>query len=667
MATNEDSESKLAKKKEGDETLSIDYNNDPFWKAYTPLNDKLTKEGKKATKLAYTRQENQLPYEVCDSFKSVSAILAPDAVLLDADDQANHELLLKVIQGEGIKCRATDRDGGRGIHANFLDRQARIKKNATKVMLACGIVVDIKIGRKNGLECIRWQGVERRTIYDEGPYQDIPCWFWPVDTIIDFQNMGDGDGRNDTLFSYILALQRNGLTVEEIRQTIRITNEYVLKEPVDERELETILRDDAFAKNCFFKSGKFLHDQFAEYIMRNHNVCLVQDQLCIYQDGVYNATEDALERAIIKELPQLKDSQIKEVTKRLRRICPVKQQSRPTLIAFSNGLYDLETDEFREFTPTEIILNRIPWPYNPTAYSELLDQTLDKITCNDPGIRALLEEVSGYCMYRRNSLEKALILIGEKGNGKSTFLHIIQHMLGDKNIASLDLKELGDRFKTAELFGKLANIGDDIGDEFIANASIFRKLVTGERVSVERKGADPFEFNNYSTFLFSANEIPRIKDKTGAVQRRLAIVPFDAKFTPDDPDYDPNLKYKLSQQEHLEYMIVLSIAGIKRALAQKHFTEPQKVKDANREYEERNNPLLGFVEEIGLDDILHEDTKEIYRKYKEYCFANKFQELSSIEFSRQICKRLKLKIVKRKRSVGRGKREDYKTYELSAD
>lgn len=667
MATNEDSESKLAKKKEGDETLSIDYNNDPFWKAYTPLNDKLTKEGKKATKLAYTRQENQLPYEVCDSFKSVSAILAPDAVLLDADDQANHELLLKVIQGEGIKCRATDRDGGRGIHANFLDRQARIKKNATKVMLACGIVVDIKIGRKNGLECIRWQGVERRTIYDEGPYQDIPCWFWPVDTIIDFQNMGDGDGRNDTLFSYILALQRNGLTVEEIRQTIRITNEYVLKEPVDERELETILRDDAFAKNCFFKSGKFLHDQFAEYIMRNHNVCLVQDQLCIYQDGVYNATEDALERAIIKELPQLKDSQIKEVTKRLRRICPVKQQSRPTLIAFSNGLYDLETDEFREFTPTEIILNRIPWPYNPAAYSELLDQTLDKITCNDPGIRALLEEVSGYCMYRRNSLEKALILIGEKGNGKSTFLHIIQHMLGDKNIASLDLKELGDRFKTAELFGKLANIGDDIGDEFIANASIFRKLVTGERVSVERKGADPFEFNNYSTFLFSANEIPRIKDKTGAVQRRLAIVPFDAKFTPDDPDYDPNLKYKLSQQEHLEYMIVLSIAGIKRALAQKHFTEPQKVKDANREYEERNNPLLGFVEEIGLDDILHEDTKEIYRKYKEYCFANKFQELSSIEFSRQICKRLKLKIVKRKRSVGRGKREDYKTYELSAD
>ena len=431
--------------------------------------------------------------------------------------------------------------------------------------------------------------------------------------------------------------------IEEIRQTITITNKYVLREPVSDRELDTILRDDAFTKKCFFKGNKFLHDQFAEYIMRNHNVCLIQDQLCIYQDGVYNATEDALERAIIKELPVLKDSQIKEVTKRLRRISPKKEQSRPTLIAFSNGLYDLETDEFKEFNPNEVILNRIPWPYNPAAYSELLNHTLNKITCNDPGIRALLEEVAGYCLYRRNSLEKALILIGEKGNGKSTFLYIIHHMLGDQNIASLDLKELGDRFKTAELFGKLANIGDDIGDEFIANASTFRKLVTGDRVNAERTGQDPFEFNNYSTFLFSANEIPRIKDKTGAVQRRLAIVPFDAKFTPDDPDYDPQLKYKLAHQEHLEYMIVLSLAGLKRALAQKHFTEPQKVKAANREYEERNNPLIGFIDEIGLDDILNEPTRSVYQQYNAYCNLNKFTALSSIEFSRQICKRLNLK------------------------
>lgn len=109
-------------------------------------------------------------------------------------------------------------------------------------------------------------------------------------------------------------------------------------------------------------------------------------------------------------------------------------------------------------------------------------------------------------MYRRNELGKAFILIGDKSNGKSTFLHVVKNLLGDQNIASLDLKELGDRFKTAELFGKLANIGDDIGDEFIANASVFKKLVTGDRVNVERKGQDPLS----STIIPSSCSAPTI-------------------------------------------------------------------------------------------------------------------------------------------------------------
>ena len=50
---------------------------------------------------------------------------------------------------------------------------------------------------------------------------------------------------------------------------------------------------------------------------------------------------------------------------------------------------------------------------------------------------------------------------------------MITYLLGGENVSALDLGELGDRFKTAELFGKLANIGDDIGDEFIPNPAIF--------------------------------------------------------------------------------------------------------------------------------------------------------------------------------------------------
>ena len=185
----------------------------------------------------------------------------------------------------------------------------------------------------------------------------------------------------------------------------------------------------------------------------------------------------------------------------------------------------------------------------------------------------------------------------------------------------------------------VANIGDDIGDEFIANASVFKKLVTGDRVNVERKGQDPFEFNNYSKFLFSANNIPRIKDKTGAVQRRLVIVPFDAKFTPNDADFRPFIKDELCEQGSMEYLALLGLQGLKRVLGNAQFTTSSRVQGQLDEYEENNNPIIGFINEVGLDGIENEATDSVYHRYKEYCIANNFQALSKIEFSRQITKR----------------------------
>lgn len=179
----------------------------------------------------------------------------------------------------------------------------------------------------------------------------------------------------------------------------------------------------------------------------------------------------------------------------------------------------------------------------------------------------------------------------------------------------------------------------DIGDEFIANASVFKKLVTGDRVNVERKGQDPFEFNNYSKFLFSANNIPRIKDKTGAVQRRLVIVPFDAKFTPNDADFRPFIKDELCEQGSMEYLALLGLQGLKRVLGNAQFTTSSRVQGQLDEYEENNNPIIGFINEVGLDGIENEATDSVYRRYKEYCIANNFQALSKIEFSRQITKR----------------------------
>lgn len=604
-----------------------------LFRGYVPTKDKQCLEKFKGRKRLNTLSE------VAD-LDEYAGILGDETILIDVDDGPTSDLLFQMVQDLGLKCKvyATTR----GKHFYFRNPEGLVEKSWTKQTLAVGITTDAKVGRNNSYSVLKYKGVERPVILDcpEDEIQELPKWLIPVKTNIDFQELGEGDGRNQSLFNYILTLQSEDFTKEEARECIRLINRYVLAEPLSDRELEVILRDDAFRKTTFFKGNTFLFDKFANYLKNNNHIIKINDQLHIYRDGIYVSGADVIEGQMIRLISNLKRAQRSEVMAYLEILIEENvTATNPNMIAFSNGLYDLRDGSFRGFTPDVVITNKIPWPYNPAAYSELLDHTLDRLACDDPEVRALLEEMVGYCLYRRNELGKAFILIGDKSNGKSTFLHVVKNMLGDANIASLDLKELGDRFKTAELFGKLANIGDDIGDEFIANASVFRKLVTGERVNVERKGQDPFEFNNYSKFLFSANVIPRMKDKTGAVQRRLVIVPFDAKFTPNDPDFRPFIKDELCEQEPMEYLILLGLAALKRVLMNNRFTTSQRVQGQLDEYEENNNPIIGFINEVGLEGIENEPSSMVYRKYKEYCIANNFQALSAIEFSRQIAKR----------------------------
>ncbi|EGT5272123.1 DUF5906 domain-containing protein [Clostridioides difficile] len=612
-----------------------------LFKGYIITNNKKAAEKFKNVKKLKT-------YEQIKNLPEFAGVLAEETVLVDIDDFESSEILYKIVQDLKLKCRVYKTTRGK----HFLFKNTSLEKNRTKCRLAIGLNSDIKLGCKNSYSILKFNNIERKILYDSKEIQEIPMYLTPIKNGIDFLSLGEGDGRNQALYNYILTLQSNDFTVEEIRETIRVINKYVLKTPLQDNELEVILRDESFQKKIFFNSkGSFLFDEFAKYIKNNNHVIKINDQLHLYKDGIYVDGQARIEAEMINNISNLNKAKRSEVLSYLNLLISENtSMSEANLIAFKNGIYNIVDDSFIEFSTEFIITNKVNWNYNPGAYSKLVDKTMNKLSCGDFEIRMLLEEVVGYCFYRRNELRKAFILTGDKANGKSTYLDMIKTLLGDENTSALDLKELSDRFKTAELFGKLANIGDDIGDEFIANPAIFKKLVSGDRVNVERKGQNPFDFNNYSKFLFSANNIPRIKDKTGAVLDRLIIIPFNASFSVKDKDFDPYIKYKLREQEAIEYLINLGLEGLKRVLKNRKFTVPDKVKKEILEYEEVNNPILGFFKEV--DKIENESTKEIYRKYQEYCILNGLQPISNIEFSRQVVKKFGYE-VKDKRIQGK--------------
>lgn len=599
-------------------------------------------------------------------------VLAPNVAYIDVDIREQAEFLYGVIQELGLKCKVLETT--RGKHFIFKDSNGYLNRPITKWYLACGIVADSKSGNSNGVEYLKKVGeaTERKIIYGaQIPFnelEEVPVFLKPFkevgefDEEIDeitgelkppralFNDLVEGS-RNSTLTSHILALQNKGFSDrDEIREIIKTINDYFIAEPLEEKELDTILRDSTFEKgekentkyNFFTESGKFLHADFAEYLKEQHNIIKIDNELYCYEDGVYVRGEK-IEKKMLVVIRELKDSQRREVLKYLNVETEEKERDNTGLIAFNNGLYNIFNDEFISFNPKYIITNKIPWDYNPVAYSELMEETLDKFACDNKNIRLLIDELIGYTLFPRNELGKAFIITGDKANGKSTFLKILMFMVGSNNSSALSLNDIvNSRFRLYETAGKLLNIGDDIGSGYIPEAEILRKLVTGDIIVAEQKGKNPIKFNCYAKFIFSANDIPRVKDPTGATARRIIIIPFKNSFTRLNKDYDPYFLDKIKTKECMEYLIIIGLTALRRVIKNRGFTETEETQKLLEEFNQNNNPVLSVIaqleEEKGEEFYIGMNKNAVYNLYYSQAQDEGMKPVTLTTFTRTMLK-----------------------------
>src|SRR5690348_14443984 len=129
------------------------------------------------------------------------------------------------------------------------------------------------------------------------------------------------------------------------------------------------------------------------------------------------------------------------------------------------------------------------------------------------------------------SLQKSLLLIGEGGTGKSTFLKALMTFLGYEHVSSATLQKLEtDRFAVGRLVGKLANICADLPGTHLETSSMFKGITGGDYLQGEHKYAHSFSFRPYARLVFSANQVPRSADASEAFFDRWVLLPFDRKF-----------------------------------------------------------------------------------------------------------------------------------------
>lgn len=461
----------------------------------------------------------------------------------------------------------------------------------------------------------------------------------------------DGDleegARDKTLYRWACSMWAKNTPIDVIRAAMYAYNESHCKPPLpkktieakiksatkhkpgmsDEVKAQTKAKDGAIATRG--SRGKFLHHVVGKILIEKHGACLLDGETPAIRlgNGQYKMGWDEFDETIINIDEECKISERREVKAYVKAKAPRKKQSSPMLIGFINGVLDVETLELRDWQESDVIPNMIPHKWRKEARSDLLNNMLEKISCGDIATGMNLCEFLGMCMMRSTTLVPFFpVLVGSGSNGKSTYINLISNVVGMDNISALQPETIAKHFMGVHIAGKTANLGDDIPGGFLNQdaCSMIKSVATGDLMTTDVKGAIGFKFRPQCTMVFSCNAFPRLADTTDGFMRRLFPVEFNAKFSTDDPDYDPQISIKMESEEVLEAACVLGIEGLRRVLAQNHPTPNEMSESLKAEIvQEGNTGMQWFNDEcITANDIIDNTKEEVFTRYYAWCERN---------------------------------------------
>ena len=272
------------------------------------------------------------------------------------------------------------------------------------------------------------------------------------------------------------------------------------------------------------------------------------------------------------------------------------------LIPVQNGIYNQQTRQLEPFDPKYIITSKIDTPYNPNAEKPKdfdVDEWFSSLACGNEEVVTLLWQMINEAINSNYTRGKVGVLYGPSGNnGKSTYQALGMNVIGRANISTLKPHEFSEKFKVAQVNGKVANFGDEISDAYIDDIYNLMSIATGDPITVEEKGKPPFTLITKAFCVFSGNSLPRTRNKDGWGRRAL-IVPFYADFS--GQVNDPRIKDEyIKRQDVKEYVLKKAIE-----MDFEKFIIPKVVQEEIENYQLENDNVRAYIQEEYIEKNYH--------------------------------------------------------------
>lgn len=366
--------------------------------------------------------------------------------------------------------------------------------------------------------------------------------------------------------------------------------------------------NDAAIRNIEAESDK--KDLNVEYLANGitSSIRFAKDaggKLHFYDGGVYRPNGESFVAKRVKELyrgsglaRRWSTRKTTEVVEYIRVDAPLLWEAPPVnTINVLNGLIDVNTLELQPHTPEFISAIQIPVTFDTDAVCPVWEKFVADVFPEDA--RSIAWEVIAWILTPNRSIQKAILLLGEGSNGKSTYLRGIINLIGKQNTTALSLHKIEqDRFAAARLMGRLANICPDLPTGHLSGTTMFKALTGGDVLSGEYKFKDSFEFLPFCKLIFSANKPPQSDDNTHGFFRRWQVVPFSRSFEEGAADTVSREEMDARLANSAELSGVLNKALLAQVGLRKHgFTQSESMRRSWEEFRAATDPLSVWLDQ----------------------------------------------------------------------
>jgi putative DNA primase/helicase len=292
-----------------------------------------------------------------------------------------------------------------------------------------------------------------------------------------------------------------------------------------------------------------------------------------------------------------------------------------------DGLVDLKTGEITPSNPRHLVTKLTsvaPKHGDCPRWMQFLDEIFPCERSPDPDdLIEFVQLLCGYMLTGSITEQKLFFFYGKGSNGKSVLLELLLWIMGDYGLkltsgTLMQSKHSQHPTELAQLQGKRLAASSELEDgQYWAEARI-KELTGDETLSARFMRADFFDFKQTQKHLIAGNYRPRLKGGDEAMQRRIVLIPFKAKFEGASRDDRLLEKLKTEGPQILTWMIRGAVMWAERGLS-----IPSEIKSESAHYMAEMDDIAQWVEDCcelhcDYEDVAG-DLYRSFRKWKDSC------------------------------------------------